>query len=76
MVIQNLLHTIDDLHNNTGLGRRLETRLSWPEEEIRGFTEFLSAMLRISPLERASAFELVRHPWLDIEHDEPSEKVF
>lgn len=76
MVIQNLLHAIDDLHNNMGLGRRLETCLSWPKEEIRGFTEFLSVMLRTSPLERASAFELLHHPWLDVEHSEPSETMF
>ena len=76
MVIQNILHAIDDLHEDMGLKRRLETRLSWSEKETRSFTEFLSAMLRTSPLERASALELERHPWLDIEHDEPSEKVF
>ena len=76
MVIQNILHAIDDLHENMGLKRRLETRLSWSGKEIRNFTEFLSSMLRTSPLERASALELERHPWLDIEHDEPSEKVF
>lgn len=71
-----MLSHLADVCVCVGGGEEYETCLSWPKEEIRGFTELLSVMLRTSPLERASAFELLHHPWLDVEHSEPWETIF
>jgi serine/threonine protein kinase len=59
------LQAIMTLPTNGGLEERLKARLSWSNEDIRMFVAFLEAMLQVSPEERASASQLLCHPFLE-----------
>ncbi|KAL8752757.1 MAG: hypothetical protein Q9199_005519 [Rusavskia elegans] len=49
---------------------------SLSEEENRDFLSFLRSMLRYSPDERATAQQLLEHPWLHKEYDSPEYECY
>jgi serine/threonine protein kinase len=57
------LQATRDLSTNGGLEKRLKARLNWSDEETRVFAALLDAMLQVSPEERASASQLLCHPF-------------
>lgn len=52
--------------NFMGMKDLLAERLKWSSEELDEFVEFLMPMLRLRPMDRASAAEMRDHGWLDV----------
>ena len=50
-----------------GLAAVLEEKYKFPRREAAAFADFLLPMLRFVPEERATAAEMLRHPWLAAE---------
>lgn len=57
------LQATRDLSTDGGLEKRLKARLNWSDEETRLFGALLNAMLQVFPEERASASQLLCHPF-------------
>jgi len=52
--------------NYVGLQGVIEDRCKWPEDDVKAFVEFLEPMLRLRPMDRATAAELKCSPWLEV----------
>ncbi|XP_039605219.1 SRSF protein kinase 1b isoform X1 [Polypterus senegalus] len=48
-----------------GLFEVLVEKYEWPQDEAKGFADFLLPMLELMPEKRASASECLTHPWLN-----------
>uniref|UniRef100_A0A8C4SL72 non-specific serine/threonine protein kinase n=1 Tax=Erpetoichthys calabaricus TaxID=27687 RepID=A0A8C4SL72_ERPCA len=48
-----------------GLFEVLVEKYEWPQDEAKGFADFLLPMLELMPEKRASASESLTHPWLN-----------